>query len=77
MPRKSNTRAPQGVGSIRKRKDGTYEGRYTIGRDPGTGRQVQKSVYAKTEAEVVKKLRSPCKTVMIPRRCRITVIKNL
>ena len=58
MPRKSNTRAPQGVGSIRKRKDGTYEGRYTIGRDPGTGRQVQKSVYAKTEAEVVKKLRS-------------------
>ena len=58
MPRKSNTRAPQGVGSIRKRKDGTYEGRYTIGRDPGTGKQIQRSVYAKTEAEAVKKLRA-------------------
>ena len=51
MPRKS-TRNAQGGGSIRQRKDGTWEGRYTVGRDPGTGKQIQKSVYAKTQKEV-------------------------
>lgn len=51
MPRKP-TRNAQGGGSIRQRKDGTWEGRYTIGRDPGTGKQIQKSVYAKTQKEV-------------------------
>lgn len=56
MPRKSNTRAAQGSGTIRRRKDGTWEGRFTIGRDPGTGKQVQKSVYGKTQAEVRKKM---------------------
>ena len=45
MPRKSNTRAAQGAGTIRQRKDGQWEARYTVGRDPGTGKQVQKSVY--------------------------------
>ena len=48
-------RAAQGAGSIRKR--GTYwEARYTIGRDPETGKQVRKSVYGKTQAEVRRKL---------------------
>ncbi len=56
MPRKSPTRAAQGSGTIRQRKDGTWEGRFTVGRDPGTGRQVQRSVYGKTQAEVRKKL---------------------
>ena len=56
MPRKSTTRAAKGAGTIRKRKDGTYEARYTVGRDPGTGKQVQKSIYGKTESEVRKKL---------------------
>lgn len=51
MPRKS-TRNAQGGGSIRQRKDGTWEGRYTVCRDPGTGKQIQKSVYAKTQKEV-------------------------
>lgn len=55
MPRKA-TRAAQGSGSIRKRPDGTWEGRFTLGRDPGTGKQVRKSVYGKTQAEVRKKL---------------------
>lgn len=50
------TRNAQGGGSIRKRKDGLWEARYTVGRNPGTGRQVQKSVYGKTQAEVRKKL---------------------
>lgn len=57
MPRKSN-RAAQGGGTIRQRKDGRWEGRYTIGRDPGTGNQVQKSIYGKTQAEVRKKLQA-------------------
>jgi integrase len=57
MPRKT-TRNAQGGGSIRKRADGTWEGRYTLGRDPGTGKQIQKSVYGKTQAEVRKKLQA-------------------
>jgi len=57
MPRKSNTRNAQGAGSIRQRKDGTWEARFTIGRNPGTGKQIQKSVYGKTEKEVVQKKR--------------------
>ena len=52
MPRKKTTRNAQGGGTIRQRKDGTWEGRYTIGRDPGTGKQIQKSVYGKTQREV-------------------------
>jgi len=50
------TRGAQGAGSIRKRKDGRWEARYTVGRDLGTGKQVQKSVYGATQAEVRKKL---------------------
>ncbi len=41
---------------IRQRSDGTWEARYTAGRDPGTGKQIQKSVYAKTQKEVRRKL---------------------
>ncbi len=49
-------RNAQGNGSIRHRKDGLWEGRYTLGSDPKTGKQVQKSVYGKTQQEVRKKL---------------------
>ena len=42
-------------GSIRKRKNGTWEGRYTIGYD-ARGRQKQLSVYGKKRAEVARKL---------------------
>ena len=49
-------RGAQGSGSIRQRSDGTWEARYTVGRDPGTGKQVQKSIYGKTQADVRKKL---------------------
>ena len=56
MPRKS-TRNAQGSGTIRQRKDGTWEGRYTVGRDPGTGKQIQRSVYAKSQKEVRQRLR--------------------
>ena len=42
-------------GTIRKRKNGTWEGRYTIGYD-SHGKQKQKSIYGKTRTEVAKKL---------------------
>jgi integrase len=53
--RKAN-RAAQGSGTIRQRPDGRWEGRYTVGHDPGSGKQVQKSVYAATQKEVRQKL---------------------
>ena len=45
-------RRANGEGSIRKRKDGRWEGRYTAGRDPVTGRTIYKNVLGKTQAEV-------------------------
>ncbi|MCL1874115.1 MAG: site-specific integrase [Clostridiales bacterium] len=56
MSNRKSTRNAQGGGSIRKRKDGRWEARYTTGRDPGTGKQVQKSVYGATQKEVRQKL---------------------
>ena len=56
MPRKSTTRAAQGSGTIRQRKDGRWEARYTVGRNPGNGKQVQRSVYGDTQKEVRKAL---------------------
>lgn len=53
MPR---GRAANGQGMIRQRTDGTWEGRVTLGRDPGTGKLLQKSFYGKTQAEVRKKI---------------------
>ena len=41
---------------IRKRSDGRWEGRYTVGFDPKTGKQVQKSIYAPSQKEVRQKL---------------------
>lgn len=56
MSRKKTTRNASGAGTIRLRSDGRWEAKYTIGRDPGTGKQVRKSVYAHTQGEVRKKL---------------------
>ena len=55
MPRKT-TKNARGGGTIRQRSDGRWEGRYTVGRDPGSGKQVQRSVYGNSQAEVRKKL---------------------
>ena len=41
-----------GEGSIRKRKDGRWEGFYTASYDPATGKQKIKNVLGKTQAEV-------------------------
>ena len=46
-----------GEGNIRKRKDGRWEGRYTAGHDPVTGKQIIKNVLGKTQAEVKEKLK--------------------
>ena len=45
-----------GEGSIRKKPSGRWEGRYTQGIDPVTGRAIQKSVSAKTQAACKEKL---------------------
>ena len=49
-------RNAKGGGTIRKRSDGRWEARYTLGIDPKTGKQIQKSVYGKTQKEVRQKL---------------------
>ena len=46
-----------GEGNIRKRKDGRWEGRFTVGHDPITGKPIIKNVLARTQAECKKKLR--------------------
>lgn len=46
-----------GEGNIRKRKDGRWEGRYTAGYDPKTGKRIIKNVLGKTQGEVKEKLK--------------------
>ena len=72
----SKKRRARGEGSIRQRKDGTWEARFVVGIDPGTGKDIRKSVYAKTQKEVRKKMteaiaaldkddyREPCKMTL-------------
>ena len=49
-------RRDAGDGTIRLRTDGRWEGRYTVGYHPETGKQIMRSVYAKTKREVREKL---------------------
>lgn len=51
-------RRANGEGSIRKRTDGRWEGRYTAGYDPATGKRIIKNVLGKTQAEVKEKLKT-------------------
>lgn len=55
MTRKT-TRNPSGGGTLRKRPDGRWEARCTLGVDPKTGKQRQKSVYGRTQREARQKL---------------------
>ena len=50
-------RRARGEGSLRKRSDGRWEGRYTAGRDKATGKLLYRNVLAKTQAECKAKLR--------------------
>ena len=65
MPRKKNSRAAQGAGNIRKKtvlrngKEYTFwEARVTVGRDPGTGKQMRRSFSGKTQKEVREKMQA-------------------
>lgn len=58
-------RAAHGTGTIRKKtitrsgkKYEYWEARYTAGRDPGTGKQIQHSITGKTQKEVAQKLKA-------------------
>ena len=66
MPRSTakSKKSASGAGNIRKKtvtKNGkpyTYwEARFTVGYDPGTGKQIQRSITGKTQKEVAQKLR--------------------
>lgn len=64
MSDQKRSRGAAGDGSIRKKtvkrngKEYIYwEGRYTAGYDPGTGKQLQRSITGKTQKEVAQKLR--------------------
>jgi len=50
-------RRANGEGNLRKRSDGRWEGRYTAGYDPDTGKRIIKNVLGKTQAEVREKLK--------------------
>lgn len=51
MPKR---KAANGQGTIRQRKDGTWEGRLSLGRDPSTGKLKMKYFYDKTQSDVRK-----------------------
>ena len=66
-------RNARGAGSIRQRKDGRWEARFVVGVDPGTGKDIRRSIYAPTQKEARRKMteaiaaldrndyRDPCK----------------
>ena len=61
---KKATRGAQGDGSIRKieveragKKYTYWQARFTVGRDPGTGKQIQKTISGSTQKEVRQKLK--------------------
>lgn len=56
MAEKSKKRRAKGEGNIRQRPNGTWEARFIVGIDPGTGKDIRKSVYAKTQKEVRQKM---------------------
>ena len=45
-----------GAGTIRQRANGLWEGRITIGTNPGTGKPIRKSVYGKKQKEVRRRM---------------------
>lgn len=65
-----------GEGNIRMRADGRWEGRFTAGRDPKTGKLVRKNVLGKTQAEVRDKLKKAidaCQSIDVSRADQFTV----
>lgn len=56
----------KGEGTLRRRKDGTYEGRVILGYNPLTGKPINKSVYAKTKAIVIEKMKAAKAEALLP-----------
>lgn len=52
----TKSRSGNNTGTIRKRSNNSYEARVTVGRDPKTGKQIQKSIYGKSKKEVRQKM---------------------
>ena len=55
-----------GEGNIRKRADGRWEGRYTAGYHPETGKRIIKNVLGKTQAECKAKLSAAMEATIQP-----------
>ena len=53
-----NKHREAGSGSVTKRADGRWQGQYTSGRDPKTGKLRRHTIYGKTQKEVAEKLRA-------------------
>ena len=69
-------RRANGEGNLRKRSDGRWEGRYTAGYDPNTGKRIIKNVLGKTQAEAKAKLTAAlqeCEVLDITRTDEYTV----
>ena len=58
----ANARRDRGDGSIRKRPNGSFEGRYSYV-DENTGKRIDKSVYAPTQSEAKRKLKELIKQI--------------
>ena len=72
MPKKR----ANGEGNIRKRKDGRWEGRYTAGYHPNTGKRIIKNVLGRTQAEAREKLKKTmeqCQGLDVTRSAEYTV----
>lgn len=78
-----NKKSAAGIGTIRKKtvtrkgKEYTFwEARYTEGYDPGTGKQIQRSITGKTQKEVAQKLKAATAAIdagTYTAPCRMTV----
>ena len=65
-----------GEGSIRKRSDGRWEGRYTAGRNLTSGKPIYKNVLGKTQTEVKEKLKialAECEKIDVYKSAQYTV----
>ena len=65
-----------GEGNIRKRADGRWEGRYTAGYHPETGKRIIKNVLGKTQAECKAKLSAAMEASGLLLRCGYSVLRR-
>lgn len=89
MPRSvnKNKKSAAGIGTIRKKtvtRNGKeyvfWEARYTAGFDPGTGKQIQRSITGKTQKEVAQKLKATVAAIdagTYKEPCKMTVAEWL